>query len=57
MGARPAAFEDLADEPFSLLEEGAYNEPLEAFRAAGVTPNVNLFLGQCAKEGKRLKIA
>ncbi len=34
--------EDLADEPFLLLEEGAYSEPLEAFRAAGITPNVKL---------------
>ena len=34
--------EDLAEEPFLLLEEGAYSEPLEAFRAAGITPNVKL---------------
>lgn len=30
----------LAAEPFILLEEGNYYEPLEAFRAAGVTPNI-----------------
>jgi len=30
----------LAKEPFILLEEGHYNEPLEAFRSVGVTPNV-----------------
>lgn len=30
----------LAKEPFILLEEGHYYEPLEAFRAAGVTPNI-----------------
>lgn len=34
--------EDLADEPFLLLEEGAYSEPLEAFHATGITPNVAL---------------
>ena len=34
--------EELADEPFLLLEEGAYSEPLEAFHAAGITPNVRL---------------
>ena len=34
--------EDLAEEPFLMLEEGAYSEPLEAFRAAGITPNVKL---------------
>lgn len=31
---------DLADEPFILLEEGHYYEPLEAFRSIGTTPNV-----------------
>lgn len=30
----------LADEPFILLEEGHYYEPLEAFRSIGTTPNV-----------------
>lgn len=34
--------EDLAEEPFLLLEEGTYSEPLEAFHAAGITPNVKL---------------
>lgn len=34
--------EDLAEEPFLLLEEGAYSEPLEAFHAAGISPNVKL---------------
>lgn len=34
--------EDIADEPFLLLEEGAYSEPLEAFRAAGIRPNIKL---------------
>lgn len=34
--------EDLAKEPFLLLEEGAWSEPLEAFRAAGVSPQVRL---------------
>ena len=36
------ALEDLAEEPFLLLEEGAYSEPMEAFRAAGITPNIRL---------------
>lgn len=30
----------LAKEPFILLEEGHYYEPLEAFRTAGVEPNI-----------------
>lgn len=30
----------LAKEPFILLEEGHYYEPLESFRALGVTPSV-----------------
>ncbi len=33
---------DFADEPFLLLEEGAYSEPLEAFRAASIEPNIKL---------------
>ncbi len=39
---RSLVLEDLAEEPFLLLEEGAYSEPLEAFHAAGITPNVRL---------------
>ena len=39
---KPLALEDLAEEPFLLLEEGTYSEPLEAFHAAGITPNVKL---------------
>lgn len=31
---------ELAKEPFLLLEEGHYYEPLEAFRSVGLTPNV-----------------
>ena len=34
--------EDLAEEPFLLLEEGAYSEPLEAFRSAGIAPHIKL---------------
>lgn len=34
------ALKDLAAEPFILLEEGHYSEPLEAFRASGLEPNV-----------------
>lgn len=30
----------LTEEPFILLEEGHYNEPLEAFHAAGLEPNI-----------------
>lgn len=32
--------EALVEEPFILLEEGHYSEPLEAFRALGLKPNV-----------------
>ncbi|MDO4322241.1 MAG: LysR family transcriptional regulator [Lachnospiraceae bacterium] len=32
--------EDLAPEPFILLEEGHYYEPLEAFKSIGVSPNI-----------------
>lgn len=32
--------EALVEEPFILLEEGHYSEPLEAFRTIGVMPNV-----------------
>lgn len=41
-GKRSLVLEDLAEEPFLLLEEGAYSEPLEAFHAAGISPNVRL---------------
>ncbi len=34
--------DNLAPEPFLLLEEGTYSEPLEAFRTAGITPNIKL---------------
>lgn len=34
--------EDIEKEPFLLLEEGSLSEPLEAFRAAGLTPNIRL---------------
>lgn len=36
------SLKDLANEPLLLLEEGAYSEPLEAFRSAGITPNIRL---------------
>lgn len=40
---RPRIFlEELAEEPFLLLEEGAYSEPLEAFHAAGLAPHIKL---------------
>ena len=41
-GKNSLTLEDLASEPFLLLEEGAYSEPLAAFHAAGITPNVAL---------------
>jgi DNA-binding transcriptional LysR family regulator len=34
------ALSDLANEPFILLEEGHFYEPLEAFRKAGVFPQI-----------------
>ena len=33
---------ELAEEPYLLLEEGCFSEPLEAFRKAGLTPNIRL---------------
>ena len=31
---------DISDEPFILLEEGHYSEPVEAFHAMGFEPNI-----------------
>lgn len=31
---------DLADEPYILLEEGQYSEPLAAFHSVGLTPDI-----------------
>ena len=31
---------DLTDEPYILLEEGHYSEPMAAFKAAGIIPNI-----------------
>ena len=31
---------DIAQEPFILLEEGQYSEPMAAFAAAGIAPNI-----------------
>ena len=31
----------LATEPFILLEEGHYYEPLDAFKSVGTAPNIN----------------
>lgn len=33
---------DLKDEPFLMLEEGLYSEPLEAFHENGIEPNIKL---------------
>ena len=35
---------DLTKEPFILLEEGHYNEPLEAFHAAGLEPDIKYII-------------
>ena len=32
--------EEIADDPFILLEEGHYSEPINAFRAAGLEPDI-----------------
>lgn len=32
--------EEIADDPFILLEEGDYSEPINAFRAAGLEPDI-----------------
>ncbi len=32
--------EEIAEEPFILLEEGHYSEPINAFHAAGLEPNI-----------------
>lgn len=39
---KSVTLEDLAREPFLLLEGGVYSEPEEAFAAAGLAPNVRL---------------
>lgn len=36
--------EALTEEPFILMEEGHYSEPLNAFRDAGLTPNIKYTL-------------
>ena len=41
-GRQSVTLEELAKEPFLLLEEGIYSEPLAAFRAAGLTPNIRM---------------
>lgn len=32
--------QDIANEPYILLEEGHYSEPMTAFKSAGITPNI-----------------
>lgn len=34
------SLKDLIDDPFILLEEGSFNEPMSAFQAAGLMPNI-----------------
>ncbi len=41
-GQTSVTLTDLAREPFLMLEEGTYSEPMEAFRAAGLMPDVRL---------------
>lgn len=36
------SLQELAQEPYLLLEEGCYSEPLEAFYRAGIEPNIRL---------------
>lgn len=41
LGQNPVIpLERLAEEPFILLEEGHYYEPLEAFKTIGVSPDI-----------------
>lgn len=35
---------DLADEPYIMLEEGHYSEPMAAFESAGIIPNIQYTL-------------
>lgn len=39
---RAVSLRDLAAEPYLLLEEGSHSEPLEAFLAEGIAPNIRL---------------
>lgn len=39
---KSVALKELAAEPYLLLEEGCYSEPLEAFRKEGITPDIRL---------------
>ncbi|RKI39296.1 LysR family transcriptional regulator [bacterium D16-51] len=39
-GQKSIQLSELADEPYILLEEGHYSEPMEAFETAGITPNI-----------------
>lgn len=38
------SLKDIANEPFIMLEEGKYSEPIEAFKTAGITPNIQYTL-------------
>lgn len=37
---RAVRLDEITDEPFILLEEGHYSEPINAFHAAGLQPNI-----------------
>lgn len=43
-GRQSIRLEEIAREPFILMEEGHYSEPLNAFRAAGLEPNIQYTL-------------
>ena len=39
-GQKKIRLSDIAEEPYILLEEGSYSEPMEAFKEAGITPDI-----------------
>lgn len=39
-GQRSVCLKDIANEPFILLEEGHYSEPINAFHSAGLEPDI-----------------
>ena len=41
-GQEAVSLQQLAQEPFLRVESGSYSEPQEAFRAAGLTPDIKL---------------
>lgn len=39
-GRASVRLEEIADEPYILMEEGHFSEPINAFHAAGLEPNI-----------------